>query len=711
MPEYSSTTITPSDGVQVPGMNGSTSGNILLSALKSYILSEKGLANGLASLDANGKLTASQLPDLADDVIVVASYSTLPATGTAGKLYITADNNKMYRWDPDLTTPDYVELSVDLSAYATIADLQDGTLEPLISTKSRQDQNGNVIDQTYATKAELAAEESARETEDSRLKSAIEGNSQRIENLEVAVSGSLVQTNILTDPPSMANVRTITNANEILPWAILKRVGARAVSWNQLAKDIETGNWEGSSGTSVSISDGVATYNVTTIYQYARCSMPLISGHTYLIHGYVAHDDTIRIGLGSGANFGTQGVFAEKAGNTSGAFEEFTARGTWTASGTEKYFIIMAMTSNVTQIKFKECVCFDLTTMSMASLTTAQFRSLFPASYYHHNTGEIIPLNPSAFKVVGKQKWDEVWSAKEVDASTGLQSNTTNTRISNDNLIPVFGGEVIYFLSPADVTIYGFDAEGNYIGYANINTDTIGGGYFKKNQAYTVPARMAGFRFMTYSTYGNVYNHDIMCCLNSVTDKTYEEYKETTLDTSFTADYKYVNENCHDYSENVLVNGVMRREEHKGIVGEIDMGDSSLTYQYDSAHTRFRITSALGFKPCAGSDVANVSVLGYLTVDNNTYWEGLTDLVTFINTDTWWFVNHAYTDAGAFKTAMTGRKLRYELASPPTPTLHDPIPNIPCEDGTTITAITPQNDLVNAIDVPSTIAYMTKIGG
>lgn len=195
MPEYSSTTITPSDGVQVPGMNGSTSGNFLLSALKSYILSEKGLANGLASLDGNGKLTASQLPDLADDVIVVASYASLPATGTAGKIYITADNNKMYRWDPDLETPNYVELSIDLSEYARIvdiqdgniqagvavkafqdamgraiittyatkADLQDGTLEPLISTKSRQDQNGNVIDQTYETKADASDLKSAFE--------------------------------------------------------------------------------------------------------------------------------------------------------------------------------------------------------------------------------------------------------------------------------------------------------------------------------------------------------------------------------------------------------------------------------------------------------------------------------------------------------------------------------------------------------------------
>jgi len=124
MPEYSSTTITPADAVKTPAMNGSTSGNYTLSALRDFMLASKGQANGLASLDANGKLTSSQLPDLADDVIVASSYATLPNPGIAGKLYITADNNKMYRWDDTLATPDYVVLSVDLSAYATKAEME-----------------------------------------------------------------------------------------------------------------------------------------------------------------------------------------------------------------------------------------------------------------------------------------------------------------------------------------------------------------------------------------------------------------------------------------------------------------------------------------------------------------------------------------------------------------------------------------------------------
>ena len=99
MPEYSSTTLTPSDSTQVPGMQGSNAGNFQLSALKAYILAEKAQANGLASLDANGKLVSSQIPDNLDDVLVYGSYALLPTTGETGKLYITTDVNGTYYWN------------------------------------------------------------------------------------------------------------------------------------------------------------------------------------------------------------------------------------------------------------------------------------------------------------------------------------------------------------------------------------------------------------------------------------------------------------------------------------------------------------------------------------------------------------------------------------------------------------------------------------
>lgn len=60
--------------------------------------SEKGQANGVATLDSAGKVPASQLPGFVDDVQEFADFAALPATGEAGIIYITLDNNFTYRW-------------------------------------------------------------------------------------------------------------------------------------------------------------------------------------------------------------------------------------------------------------------------------------------------------------------------------------------------------------------------------------------------------------------------------------------------------------------------------------------------------------------------------------------------------------------------------------------------------------------------------------
>ena len=61
-------------------------------------VSLKGANSGLAELDASGKVPSSQLPSFVDDVIEVNNYASLPATGDTGKIYITLDDNKTYRW-------------------------------------------------------------------------------------------------------------------------------------------------------------------------------------------------------------------------------------------------------------------------------------------------------------------------------------------------------------------------------------------------------------------------------------------------------------------------------------------------------------------------------------------------------------------------------------------------------------------------------------
>lgn len=61
-------------------------------------LSQKGVANGVATLGSDGKVPATQLPSYVDDVLEFANLASFPATGETGKIYIALDTNKQYRW-------------------------------------------------------------------------------------------------------------------------------------------------------------------------------------------------------------------------------------------------------------------------------------------------------------------------------------------------------------------------------------------------------------------------------------------------------------------------------------------------------------------------------------------------------------------------------------------------------------------------------------
>ncbi|MCX8526158.1 hypothetical protein OF897_19775 [Chryseobacterium formosus] len=60
--------------------------------------SEKGQANGVATLDNGGKVPESQLPSYVDDVLEFSSLSSFPTVGETGKIYVSTDTNHTYRW-------------------------------------------------------------------------------------------------------------------------------------------------------------------------------------------------------------------------------------------------------------------------------------------------------------------------------------------------------------------------------------------------------------------------------------------------------------------------------------------------------------------------------------------------------------------------------------------------------------------------------------
>ena len=67
----------------------------------------KGANEGVAELDASGKVPAGQLPSYVDDVIEYADFASFPASGETSKIYVAVDTSKVYRWSGSA----YIEIS------------------------------------------------------------------------------------------------------------------------------------------------------------------------------------------------------------------------------------------------------------------------------------------------------------------------------------------------------------------------------------------------------------------------------------------------------------------------------------------------------------------------------------------------------------------------------------------------------------------------
>lgn len=70
-------------------------------------LTQKGVANGVATLDNNGIIPNTQLPSFVDDVLEFSTLSNFPTTGETGKIYVAQNTNKAYRWSGSA----YVEIA------------------------------------------------------------------------------------------------------------------------------------------------------------------------------------------------------------------------------------------------------------------------------------------------------------------------------------------------------------------------------------------------------------------------------------------------------------------------------------------------------------------------------------------------------------------------------------------------------------------------
>lgn len=76
-------------------------------------------SSGVATLDESGKIPASQLPSYVDDILEYARDSAFPPIGESGKIYVSLETNKTFRW----TGSTYIEIT---SSPGTTDDVVEG---------------------------------------------------------------------------------------------------------------------------------------------------------------------------------------------------------------------------------------------------------------------------------------------------------------------------------------------------------------------------------------------------------------------------------------------------------------------------------------------------------------------------------------------------------------------------------------------------------
>ena len=120
-------------------------------------LSQKGTANGVATLDANGFIPSSQLPSYVDDVLEYTSKPSFPSTGTTGKIYVDTSTNLTYRWGGST----YVEISSSLalgetSSTAYAGDKGKANADAITALQNNKLDKSSVVDNLTSTSTSSA---------------------------------------------------------------------------------------------------------------------------------------------------------------------------------------------------------------------------------------------------------------------------------------------------------------------------------------------------------------------------------------------------------------------------------------------------------------------------------------------------------------------------------------------------------------------------
>lgn len=327
----------------------------------------------------------------------------------------------------------------------------------------------------------------------------------------------------------------------------------------------------------------------------------------------------------------------------------------------------------------------------------ALFRKFFNKPYYAYNSGELISSLPTAHETVGFNAWDEEWELGNING-TGQNQNATD-RIRSKNYIRVIPNATYYYWinSTYGIFTWGYDLNKNYVGRVPSNA------YAVSKNTVTIPSDVQYIRFVVQPGYGTTYNNDI--CINlswdGERDGEYEPYVKHTYPISEVAMHGIWK---LDANNKIYCDGDIRKADGtlERRYGVVDLG--SLNWTYVSAYSTM-VSDPMDSRKMLSPVLCAPYVLTDKWISTNEWTNGDKLINSTGASDTRIRIKDtSYTNATAFKTAMNGVYLVYELATPTSETATPYTnPQYVAKGGT--------EEYVDTRDVPIPVGHNTKYQG
>lgn len=631
---------------------------------------------------------------------ISAAQASTSAQQTEADKTITAGYAKTAKTCADSTAADrqaVQDMATKVTAdKATVADHAAKVAEDRTAAETAAQKAQSVADslpEDYVTAvgkiAENTAEISAVKLTDKELK-------RRVDALYSIGQGVTHRFETDTDT---AYAKTVPTGAKLMS---VKNIGGRSIVWNQLISQIVE-----------KTSNGIATTKIDSKSLHisgtssAVCFIPIspvqtgISNHKYLFHSHAS--DTTALSSGTG-------FYNDNGGNR---WHEYGKGIIFTMDGNGTIAIAFRVNSNITVDFSITPQIYDLTAMFGSEnepTSVEEFEEMFPADYYPYCAGEVVSAGVESVVEQGRNLWDEVWGVGSINASSGNDEGSKEA-IYSKNYTPIIPNSTYIFVYAGSAKIENvktrfYDHNKKYIGYNDNNGQIV-----YPNKAFITPLNAFYVRFTLPPDYGNVYKNDIALIADS--SGTYVPYhrNEHPIPEAIKAlpGYGWSAGTARNYVD-------YENKRYVQCVSSVDLGTLNWVAG-DSGKVGFQTSQVTGQKLTKNYNILpNIICSKYLAKTQNAMWgkTSVTGITTNASVDGYVYVNDtSYTDATAFKQAMSGVILYYELASPIVTDIStliddDFLRNIEVEAKGSITFKNSNGDSYR-IPVPSEEEYVVKL--